>query len=536
MAIRTWILTLRLVIALNAWVTACISIADDQPSWPFVRGPNYDGHAIDESIDDAWPEEGPPVLWVKDLGKGYSSFVASGDRVFTQTQDVLRQSVVCLEADTGRIIWEYDYDWPYEAAGVYPGPRSTPSLYKDRLYYSTPDGVVGCLTQQTGKLIWSVDLEEQYGLQGVGFGYSCSPTIIDDLVILPVGAEGASIVALNAENGQEVWAAGDEPASYSPALPIELNGNKLVIGYLQNALVVHDRLTGELLCSKDLSSGYDEHSAWPIWSEPYLWISGPFQGGSELLKLSDDGRKIDSVWKTDLLSNDVCSSVLVDGFVYGFDIHDIQSKTHRPSRGEFRCIDFMTGEDQWSIGDGRLYRRISDRPASEIGQSSIVVAGDKLLVLNELGELILLQANSDECEELDRCQILGDGLTWTAPCLHKGRLYARNQSQAICVYVGPDQTELTIVPRMTTADLENGQYQNLASTILAVEPEYAFDVPSNRWFFNWFMACSAIVLIGHGITGLAGSGHNSHWLSFGRMLIALLTGSGRHNGPGKNNR
>jgi hypothetical protein len=72
--------------------------------WPFVRGPNYSGHSEERKLADSWPEKGPPVLWTCELGQGYSSLVALGDRVFTQYQDIGGQYVVCLDASSGNEI------------------------------------------------------------------------------------------------------------------------------------------------------------------------------------------------------------------------------------------------------------------------------------------------------------------------------------------------------------------------------------------------------------------------------------------------
>lgn len=96
------------------------------------------------------------------------------------------------------------------------------------------------------------------------------------------------MIALDAADGTIVWQAGNDSASYTPAYPITLNERPCVLGYLQNALVCHDRSSGELIWRHVLSSGYDEHSAWPIYAAPYLWLSSPFKAGSELLQLTSD--------------------------------------------------------------------------------------------------------------------------------------------------------------------------------------------------------------------------------------------------------
>src|SRR5262245_12260813 len=77
--------------------------------WPQLRGPTYDGTSAQTKLAESWPAEGPPVLWVRDLGQGYSSFAVVGDRIFTQMQSLFGQYVVCLDAKTGKTIWEHRY-------------------------------------------------------------------------------------------------------------------------------------------------------------------------------------------------------------------------------------------------------------------------------------------------------------------------------------------------------------------------------------------------------------------------------------------
>ena len=484
----------------------------EDTGWPFIRNSTFDGHSREIHIADWWPDDGPPVLWTRELGQGYSSFVATGRRVFTQAQSMAGQVVLCLDADTGETIWEHRYDWPFEPLLPYPGPRATPTLAGRHVYFAAPDGLIGCLTQATGKEVWSVNVVEEYGGEGIEFGYSCSPTVVVGLVILPVGGKGASVVALNAESGKEVWSSGDEPASYAPAFPITLGGRKIIVGYLQNSLLFCDQKTGEVLGQTGLSQGYDEHSAWPLYREPHIWISGPFRSGSELLGLPlefaearssgvrrADDAELKKIWKTRDLSNDVMSSVLVDGHIYGFDIYDAQSKTHRPSRGKFLCVDFLSGETKWAVGTGRPRRVNSERSADaelEIGQAGIIVVDGKLLMLNEMGELILARVNSERYEELARASVLSGELTWTPPALHRGRVYIRNQTRAVCVYVGDPELLHAKSPLLTVADVPQTEYTDLATTLLAIEPEYAFDIPSYEWQRRWLLASLAFLVAG----------------------------------------
>ncbi|MCG6154231.1 outer membrane protein assembly factor BamB family protein [Rubinisphaera margarita] len=464
--------------------------------WPSVRGVNHDGHSPEINLADSWPPEGPPVLWVRDLGQGYSAFVAKEDSVYTLAQSLQGQFVYCLDARTGETRWRYRYDWPYEIAGVYPGPRATPTLADGKVLFASPAGLIGCLDERTGHQVWSRNVVTDFsGDGGTGFGYSCSPTVVDDLVLLPVGGPGASLVALDLQTGKTVWQSGDEPGSYSPAMPITRGGRDLVVGYLENALVIHDLRTGELLSHMELSHGYDEHSAWPIYREPLLWIAAPFQAGSQLLEISDDFTQTaipKTVWRSKTLSNDVLSSVLVDGALYGFDIFDPQAKTQRPSRGKFRCVDFLTGEELWEQGSGKPQRSNNDI-SEELGQSGIVVADGKLILFNERGELILLRPNRERCDIQARCGVLTGELTWTPPSLHRGCIYVRNHSRAACIYIGESHLLPKDQTTLSAAQIPQSAYADWSTRIVPVEPEFAFDLPSDEWLWSWYLWTLALL-------------------------------------------
>ncbi len=248
-----------------------------QPNWPHLRGPRYDAISTESGLADTWPELGPPVLWSIELGQGYSGFVVGGGRLFTQFQTRTTQYLLALDPDSGVELWRTRVGPSWQPLGAYPGPYATPTWDGNRVFFTTPMGKAGCLNAVSGKEIWSVDLREKFGLNGVDFGYAATPLVEDGRVILPVGGMGASVVALRAEDGSTAWAVGNDPASYCPVYPITFRGRRLIVAYLQNALVLHDAATGERLFRQHLSNHYDEHSAWPLFSEPDLFLGRPFQ-------------------------------------------------------------------------------------------------------------------------------------------------------------------------------------------------------------------------------------------------------------------
>ncbi len=437
------------------------------PSWPQWRGMTHDAISVETEVAESWPEAGPPVLWTKEIGQGYSSFIAVGDRVWTQTQTLYEQAVVCLDAQSGETIWSQKYGWPYDGGGLYPGPRATPTWHDGRIYYAAPEGTIGCLDATTGRAVWESNPKKMFHGRGTDFGCAASPLVIDGKVIVPVGGLDASVVALDAKDGALVWKSGTMPASYASPLPIILNGRPRVVAFLENSLALIELSSGRLLWEDEFSHSYDEHSAAPLFREPFLMTAGPFRSGAKCYRLvEEEGAALKPVvvWETPKFSNDVASSVLVDGHVYGFDLKDAQSRLNRPSRGEFRCLNFETGKIAWST--------------DKVGHASIIVADGKLILFNDKGEVILARVNSQQYEELARVTVFQDELSWSAAAFCHGRLFLRTPTRAACLYLGErplapkiETTLVTDIPHVRTFD---------PTPLLGGEREFPATVP--EWF------------------------------------------------------
>src|SRR5438094_535903 len=133
--------------------------------WPHLRGED-NGVSAETGLADSWPAEGPPRLWSRSLGQGYSGFIVAEGRAYTQRQTGRGQYLLCLDPDGGKTILESRYDWPWQPGGNYPGPYASPTWYRGKVYYASPSGLVGCLDARTGAALWSLNVREQF--QGKG--------------------------------------------------------------------------------------------------------------------------------------------------------------------------------------------------------------------------------------------------------------------------------------------------------------------------------------------------------------------------------
>ncbi|MDA1137490.1 MAG: PQQ-like beta-propeller repeat protein [Planctomycetota bacterium] len=393
-------------------------------TWPHLRGPRFDGIVRSAEFPKTINPDRISVLWKRELGQGYSSFTADEEAIYTLYQTATEQYVIALDRETGVPHWQRKIGWAWEANGLYPGPRATPSIWKERIFFAGAFGLLGCLDRKTGKELWSLNVTERFQGKGTEFGYSCTPLVEDGKVFLPVGGADASVVALKADDGSVLWKTGSDAASYCGSIPIRVNGERQIVSFMQNAVVANRPDNGVQIWRHEWSSGYDEHAVWPLYDDPFLLISSPFKQGSRLLKVdSEPGVEPSLAWESKSLSCDVFSCIALDGFVYGFDLKDIQATRWRTSRGKLKCLRISDGEEMWSTD--------KCEHAAVLGVKT--EHGNKLVLFTDTGTLIFAEALSDRYHEHHRQQIFREGIHWTPPLVLGDKVYLRNDKWVMCL-------------------------------------------------------------------------------------------------------
>src|SRR5688500_10322852 len=176
-----------------------------EADWNQWRGPNRDGHSAETGLLQQWPQGGPPRLWhATGAGNGYSSFSASGGRLYTLGARGGTEYVMAFDAATGKKLWETPNGQRFRNEQG-DGPRGTPTVEGDRVDAFGGSGELAALDAASGKQAWSIDVTHTFGGNVPYWGYSESPLIVGDRIVLNAGGRKASIVAVSKTDGKTLW-------------------------------------------------------------------------------------------------------------------------------------------------------------------------------------------------------------------------------------------------------------------------------------------------------------------------------------------
>ena len=397
-------------------VAASLQAAD----WPQFLGPNRNGTSAETNLAASWPKEGPPVVWQKPVGQGFSGLVASQGKLILFHRRGGEEIVEALDTRDGRPLWAFPY--PTSHVDQYPsgdpGPRGTPAISDGRVFTFGAEGKLHCLDLAKGGKIWSVDCKKQFGARPGFFGLACSPLVDGDAVFVNVGGTGgAGVVAFEKATGKVLWKANDEEASYSSPVAATLGGKRLAMFLTRGHLVGFDVKTGkpafEFPFVPPINASVTASA--PLVSGEMVFMTASYELGAAVLRVTPRG--LEKVWANDdTLSSQYASVVERGGFIYG--LHGRLDIGH----SSLRCVELKTGKVQWSR-DGLTY-------------GTLILAGDSLLYLTVNGELIRAAASPDGFKELGRAQVLPT-FARAHPALADGFFYARSKDKLFCLDLRP---------------------------------------------------------------------------------------------------
>lgn len=405
-------------LALILFATSGAKAETAAEDWPQLLGPTRNGVYSGVDLSEDWPAKGPPVVWQKAVGHGFSGPVVAAHRLILFHRLEGRETVDCLDARTGKPIWSFGYPTDYQDEfGFDDGPRATPTINQGRVYTFGAEGLLGCLDLETGKELWRVNTKTDYHAPNGFFGMACSPLVEGDAVLLNIGGgPGAGIVAFDKSSGKLLWKASDDEASYSSPVAATIGGRRYALFFTRNGLVGLDPAAGTIKFTYPWHSPNrtSVNAACPLVLGDTVFLSACYGTGAILLQLA--GGQVEKLWSgDDLLSNHYATSVERNGYLYG--IHGRTDPGYNP-RPKLRCVNLQKRAVCWET--------------DAVGPASILRAGNRLIILTETGELVEASAEPDGFHPLCRGQILASEVR-AFPALAQGYFYARSKDHLVCL-------------------------------------------------------------------------------------------------------
>ena len=427
-------------------VTSPGASAAGDTNWPQWRGPDGSGISTERNLPEEWGET-KNVRWKTPLpGKGHSSPVVWGKRVFVTTAvegaavpgakavehkiegQVWKHpdsvgadrkhtlKVIALDRDTGRILWEQTawegtpYDDRHRKSSF---ASATPATDGRMVYaYFGTEGLYAY--DMAGKLAWTANVGK---LANSGMGTGTSPILHENFVIIQADEEdgnNSSIVAYEKKTGKEVWRT-PRKVQISWATPLLVNTGKRteLITSGNESVISYDPATGkELWRGKGLESNAIPSPVATAGHDMVVVSAGYPAKAAYAIKLGASGelKETDIAWKYAKGTAYVPSPILYGDYIYLLT-----------DKGIMTCLDARTGEVKYEGG----------RPPVPATFTASPVAFDgKILLTSEDGDTFIVKAGPKH--EVLRTNSLGEPV-YASPAVAGGKIFIRGEKNLYAI-------------------------------------------------------------------------------------------------------
>lgn len=412
--VRTVLLCLVIV-----WA-ACAQGGD----WPQILGPRRNGVADEsEQISVDWPGGRPREVWSQPVGSGFAGPAVRDGKVYQVHRQGQELILDCFDANSGKRLWDVRHACDYEPTISYDdGPRCVPVVTEKFVITFGPAGTLQAVDAEQGQVRWRIETHEQYQAPDGYFGAGSSPVAIGDRVIVNVGGKrsAAGLVAFSLKNGEELWKATSEEASYSSPVVTSFGDRPAVIAVTRLQCVAIDPADGSVLFQFPFGKrGPTVNAANPVVQGDKLFLTASYGIGAVYGTFTNTG--FTPAWQSDeLISSQYTTPIVHEGYLYG--VHGRQDAGY----AELRCLDLKQQKILWS-------KRL---PA----YGTLLLADGKLLVTTIDGRLTVVDPNPQEYTVLATAKVQAATAGGLAlPALANGRLYLRDGEVLRCLELGKSE-------------------------------------------------------------------------------------------------
>ena len=414
-------LTVLILATLVTLVTSGTRAAS--PDWPAWRGPHGDGRSDDASLPTRWSET-ENVHWkVAIPGKGHSSPIIWGDKVFVTTalEADQKRILLCLNRLDGKTIWSREVlraplEQRHERNSYASATPATDGRHVWVSFLQKPTIQLVCYDLD-GNEVW----RKSPGTFESIHGFCSSPVLHDDLVVLNCDQDAkAWIVAYDKKTGEERWRA-DRPnrvRSYCTPLAIDVNGTKQLVLSGSESVVSYAPETGRPIWYMDGPT--EQLVASLVYEQGVVFVTG---GYPDLHMLGIDPRgkgdiaKSHILWRTHKGVAYVPSPVASNGHFFVVADNGIAS-----------CLEARTGTLNWKQRMGRKH------------WASAIAGGGHVYFVDEDGETFVVKSSPQF--ELVAENSLNEPC-FASPAASRGQIFIRTADHLYCIGKPADKTTAT---------------------------------------------------------------------------------------------
>jgi outer membrane protein assembly factor BamB len=372
--------------------------------WPQFRGPTGQGSSDEQGLPMSW-SEARNVRWKVPIpGRGWSSPVIQGERIWltTATDEGKSLRAISIDRNTGAILLNVEV-FRLKSLGQINSKNSyaspTPVLDGEHVYVHFGAHGTACL-KQSGEIVWKTRLEYDNGQHGAGG----SPVLYENLLIVSCdGQDVQYVVALDKLTGKVRWKKSREGyQAYTTPLIVPLASGDQVISPGAFRAIAYDPRTGKELWQVKYGEGFSNVPR-PVYGDGLVFICTGFQQPS-LIAVRLDGRgdvtRSHINWTLKRGAPLTPSPLLVGAELYLISDNGIAS-----------CVDAKTGTPHWQVRLGGNH------------SASPIYADGRIYFLSEEGETAVI-APGKQFKPLAQNQL--DGQTLASMAVSNGSIFVRS--------------------------------------------------------------------------------------------------------------
>jgi outer membrane protein assembly factor BamB len=406
--------------------------------WLHWRGPSLNGISHETGLPETWDTEDGNLLWRKEEFASRSTPVLMNGRLYLVCRafpDTTKEGerTVCLNADTGELIWEsihniYLSDAPAERVGW---SSVVCDAATDRVYVLGLGCVFECLDGKTGKVIWSHSMSEEYGMLSTYGGRTNFPTIFEDLVIISgvmtgwgeTAVPAHRFVAFDKNTGVAAWLISTkvrpEDTTYSTPVFTSFNGQAaMVVGAADGAVYAFQPRTGKTIWKYQASTR--GINVTPLVDEEGIVYCGHGE------RNSSDPNVLGAIFA-------------FDGKTEG-DIPEEKLLWKVPKKTIGRSAPLKVGDRLYFMEDGALMlvldaktgELLDEQKLGRIMFGSAVYGDGKIYVAENTGRLWILKPTDSGVEVVSSSRMTDSGEVFASPVIADGRLYIPSNVALYC--------------------------------------------------------------------------------------------------------